>query len=81
MGEIIYKELMMVKFVGSSTWTYVMNRSKTEGQNIDTFEKAKNIIDEDYADKFTYTLEEIGNEIYMTTPEQIPCKNCDSNTE
>lgn len=76
MGEIIHRELMMVKFINSNFWTYVMDRSKTEGQNIDTFEKAKNIIDADYAPILTYMLEEIENEIYMISEQSIPCRNC-----
>ena len=67
---------MMVKFINSNFWTYVMDRSKTEGQNIDTFEKAKAIIDADYASELTYTLEEGENEIYMVSEQSIPCRNC-----
>jgi hypothetical protein len=78
MGEIVYKELMMTRFNNSSSWTYVMERSKTEGKNIDTFEKAKAIIDEDYSSIITYTLEEISNEIYMVTEQLLPCRNCGS---
>ena len=80
MGEIIYKELMMVRSVNltdQGLWTYVMDRSKTEGQNIDTFEKAKAIIDADYASLLTYTLEETGNEINMISDQLIPCRNCE----
>lgn len=76
MGEIIYRELMMTKFIEPGLWTYTMDRSKTEGQNIDTFEKAKVIIDADYASKLTYTLEEVGDEIYMISEQPIPCRNC-----
>ena len=42
MGEIIYRELMMTKFIEPGLWTYTMDRSKTEGQNINTFYKKTN---------------------------------------
>ena len=76
MGEITYKELMMTKFIDSDLWTYVMDRSKTEEKNIDTFEKAKVIIDADYASTITYTLVEEDNKIYMITDQPLPCRNC-----
>ena len=76
MGEIIYRELMMTKFIDPGLWTYTMDRSKTEGKNIDTFEKAKAIIDADYASELVYTLEEVDDKIYMVSEQPIPCRNC-----
>ena len=43
---------------------------------IKAIEKAKAIIDADYASELTYTLEEGENEIYMVSEQSIPCRNC-----
>ena len=62
-------------------WTDVHNRSNTQGRNIDTVEKAKQVIELVYGDQLDIQNYEISDtEIYVICTNDItPCVNCQNN--
>jgi hypothetical protein len=77
----MYRELMMVINSIQGTWTDVLNRSHTEGRNVDTPEKAIAIIDLMYGEELgEHTFEVHETEIYTISENPIsPCVNCPPN--
>lgn len=58
-------------------WSDVLDVGTTEGNNIDTFEKAKSIIETNYVSELTnVVITQEGDEIYIYADQDIPCKNC-----
>jgi hypothetical protein len=70
------KILVMIKDL-QNLWSDILDVTTTEGRNIDTFEKAKVIIESNYVSDLTnWNIVEEGNEIYIYADQDIPCKNC-----
>lgn len=74
------KTLIMIK---SSTinddglFSDIMNVSTTEGKNIDTFEKAEQIIIDNYTSEVTnWSIIQEDDEIYLYSDQELPCQNC-----
>lgn len=58
----------------------IINISTTEGQNIDTFEKAEQIINSNYISKVTNgSIVQEGDEVYLYADQELPCQNCPEN--
>jgi hypothetical protein len=55
----------------------IINISTTEGKNIDTFEKAEQIIIDNYTSEVTnWSIVQEGDEIYLYADQELPCQNC-----
>lgn len=68
--------LVMIKNL-QNLWSDVLDVGTTEGNNIDTFEKAKSIIETNYVSELTnVVITQEGDEIYIYADQDIPCKNC-----
>lgn len=66
------KEVAFVKFTDfSENYMSVYNRTE-----VSTIEEATTLIESLYPG-IEFTLEVQGNEIYVVSEEQLPCKNCE----
>lgn len=74
------KTLIMVKnntINNDNLYSDIINISTTEGQNIDTFEKAEQIIINNYTTKLTnWSIVEEEDEVYIYADQELPCQNC-----
>jgi uncharacterized membrane protein YkoI len=69
--------VMLYNIYGDGLYTDILNVETTEGQNIDTFEKARQIIVDNYANRVTnWDIIQEGNEVYITSDGEMPCLNC-----
>lgn len=74
MGEMIYKELVMVKF--GEYWQHVFNKSLTNEKNIITFNQCKEILEVEFQTLINKEILQINNEIYLLSDVEISCINC-----
>lgn len=72
------KTLVMIYNInGDGLYTDILNIGTTEGQNIDTFEKARQIIIDNYASRVTnWNIIQENNDIFITSDNEMPCLNC-----
>ena len=69
--------VMIYNIYGDGLYTDILNVETTEGQNIDTFEKARQIIVDNYASRATnWNIIQEGNDVFLTSDNEIPCLNC-----
>jgi hypothetical protein len=73
MGEMIYKELVML--IENNYWQYIMDISKSTFLNLETVEQAIEFLNIEYSN-ISFDLEINENEIYILTQDPIPCVNC-----
>lgn len=72
------RELIMTNISLTGEWTDLYTRSNTEGRNIDTVEKAKQVIDVVYGEQLViHGYEVTDTEIYVLCENEVtPCTNC-----
>lgn len=76
MGEMIYKELAMVKTGNYPYWQNVFQRSLTNGLNIETFEQAVSILEQQFSQIINKQFVQEGNQIFILSDVPIDCINC-----
>jgi len=74
------KTLIMIKnntINDDGLFSDIINLTTTEGQNIDTFDKAEQIIIDNYTSEVTnWSIIQEGDEIYLQADQELPCQNC-----
>lgn len=71
---------MLHNIYNDGLYTDIINIATTEGQDIDTFAKAEQIIIDNYLSKVTNgSVVQEGNEVYLYADQELPCQNCPEN--
>ena len=71
---------MLHNIYNDGLYTDIINIATTEGQDIDTFAKAEQIIIDNYLSKVTNgNVVQEGDEVYLYADQELPCQNCPEN--
>lgn len=69
--------VMLYDMYNDGLYIDILDISTTEGQNIDTFEKAEQIIINNYSPNVSnWSIVQEENEVYLIADEILPCINC-----
>lgn len=69
--------VMIYNIYGDGLYTDILNVETTEGKNIDSFEKARQIIVDNYVSRVTnWNIIQENNDIFLTSDSEMPCLNC-----
>jgi hypothetical protein len=69
--------IMLYDLYNDGLYEDIINITTTQGNSIDSFEKAEQIIVDNYTSKVTnWSIVQEDNEVYLYADQELPCQNC-----